>query len=170
VDPGNANSGMSSTFDWSGVDGTANNSDGSIKSTGVIFRASMVTTSSIKDGASNTYLLGERYLDPAFYNSDGGCDNSQGWDAGYSYDTQRWTVNPPAQDRFGYSDSGSGCSTIFGSPHSAGFNMALCDGSARAVSFGIDATLHRLLGSRCTSRLNPAEASYKALHSSDALK
>ena len=37
---------------------------------------------------------------------------------------------------------------IFGSAHSAGFNMAFCDGSVRLIQFDIDPEVHRTYGHR----------------------
>ena len=45
----------------------------------------------IKDGASNTYLIGERLPLSGCYYMDGYCDNDQGWDQGYDYDSNRGT-------------------------------------------------------------------------------
>jgi prepilin-type N-terminal cleavage/methylation domain-containing protein len=119
--------------------------------TGVIYRASMCTTAMIKNGTSNTYLLGERYLDPDAYYTYSECDNDQGWDQGYDYDTDRWTTSPPLRDRHGYVDNG-GCSTLFGSPHPATFNMAFCDSSVHPINYAIDPALHQALGNRHASQ------------------
>ena len=115
--------------------------------TGVMYRASMCTAAMIKDGCSNTYLLGERGLDPDFYNTYSECANDQGWDTGYDYDVNRWTATPPSRDRPGYMDSG-GCETIFGSAHAIGFNMGFCDGSVHLISYSIDPSVHLSLGNR----------------------
>jgi prepilin-type processing-associated H-X9-DG protein len=121
----------------------------------------------IKDGAANTYLIGERYLDPNCYETGTCCDNDQGWDQGFDWDTIRGTgkgyVNvasptstpavgigtpiPPSQDKRGYSTNG-GCSYNFGSAHDAGFNMAFCDGTVRKISYSIDPIVHMQLGHR----------------------
>jgi prepilin-type processing-associated H-X9-DG protein len=162
VDPGSPNPSYSLTFDWSSVDGTINSTNS--PATGVIFRASQLSTAKIKDGESNVYLIGERYLDPDCYYTAGCCDNDQGWDEGYDWDTNRGTgtgyVNVklpdtpppvgsgtplvPMQDQAGV----GGCMQNFGSAHESGFNMAFCDGAARSVSFAINPTVHMQLGHR----------------------
>jgi prepilin-type N-terminal cleavage/methylation domain-containing protein len=142
VEPGNVNSPTSSSFDWSTVPGTLNSS--SEPSTGVIFRASALPLEKITDGVSRTYLIGERYLSPDCYNAATCCDNDQGWDEGYDYDTNRGTAEPPMRDQPGV----AGCMTIFGSAHPAGFNMSFCDGTVRKINFDIDPTIHKQLGHR----------------------
>jgi len=127
---------------WDGLPGTKDDA------TGVVFRRSEVKPAHVHDGASNTYMLGERYLGPDRYYDGLSCDNDQGWDLGYDYDVNRWTANipsdRPAQDRPGM----GGCRTNFGSAHSAGFHMVFCDGSVHLVSYSINGETHRRLGNR----------------------
>jgi prepilin-type N-terminal cleavage/methylation domain-containing protein len=139
---GSPNTGYDPNYDWSQETGTINSR--SEPATGVIFRAYGCSMALIKDGASNTYLLGERYLCTDCYRTGGCCDNDQGWDEGHDYDISRGTGSPPVRDRPGL----SGCMTIFGGPHEAGFNMAFCDGVVRLINFSIDPTLHMHLGHR----------------------
>ncbi|MHC4178799.1 MAG: DUF1559 family PulG-like putative transporter [Planctomycetota bacterium] len=119
--------------------------------TGVIYRRSMTRFAHILDGASSTYLVGERYLNPDFYENGSLCANDQGWDLGYDYDVNRWAYQPPLQDTPGYSDNG-GCDTIFGSAHWGKFHMALCDGSVQTIIYTIDLTVHRQLGNRADGK------------------
>ncbi len=141
-------------YDWSVSYGAINST--TEPSTGVIFRASQLSLALVKDGASFTYMIGERYLCPDAYNVGPYEDNDQGWDEGYDYDVIRGTKFPPAQDHAGQcgAQNYSGQPTpnkymvIFGSPHPAGFHMAFCDGSVRKMNFSIDPTLHQQLGDR----------------------
>jgi len=102
---------------------------------------------SITDGASNTYLAGEKYLTSDHYYDgiDGGDD--QGWDQGWDWDTLRWSGNnvtyQPRQDQSGYTNW-----YTFGSAHANGFQMAFCDGSVDMISYSIDPETHRRLGNR----------------------
>jgi prepilin-type N-terminal cleavage/methylation domain-containing protein/prepilin-type processing-associated H-X9-DG protein len=110
---------------------------------GIIFRHSQIQPAHVRDGLSNTYLIGERYLNPDTYFNGTASDNDQGWDIGYDYDVTRWTNVVPFQDRPGVSGI-----TAFGSAHSGGFNMALADGSVRSIGYAIDKETHRRLGNR----------------------
>ena len=127
--------------DWDAHPGSWNDA------TGVIFRLSEVQAAHILDGASNTYLLGERYLTPDRYYDGILCANDQGWDLGYDYDVNRWTNEQPRQDQPGYVTNG-GCDVIFGSAHPAGFQVVFCDGSVHILDFSIDLEIHRRLGNR----------------------
>ena len=73
---------------------------------GVICRHSKCKMSNITDGASNTYLLGEKYLMPDHYDRRPAADDDQCWAVGYDYDVNRWTNNDgtctPMQDTPGY--------------------------------------------------------------------
>ncbi|MDO4585603.1 MAG: DUF1559 domain-containing protein, partial [Planctomycetia bacterium] len=110
-----------------------------ITKNGLIFQCSQVTMAEIYDGSSNTYLLGEKYLEPDQYSPVSGgmntlADDNECCYAGNDNDNQRKTysdnTNPaPMQDRAGAIMRG-----IFGSAHAGSFGMALCDGSVQRVS------------------------------------
>ena len=123
---------------------------GSNHPTGVINAASECKMADITDGASNTFLIGEKYLDPDYYStgSDGGDD--AGWATGYDYDVDRWVavggaVQMPIQDTPGI---GGGLDLNFGSAHANNLNMAFCDGSVQAINYSIDPETWRRLGNR----------------------
>lgn len=110
---------------------------------GVIYSISCLPIAEIRDGTSNTYLLGEKYFTPDHY-TDGleGIDNNPLW-AGFDWDWMRWGASTPLQDRGGLSNW-----LIFGSAHAAGVNMAMCDGSVRMISYAIEKTTHTYLTNR----------------------
>jgi hypothetical protein len=125
---------------WNAQPGGANDA------TGVIFRRSMLLPTDIPDGASNTYLLGERYMNPAAYLNGTAC-NDQGWNMGYDYDTNRWAYpdehHRPRRDTLGYTNC-----YAFGSAHDGVFHMAMCDGSTHAVSYDVALDVLKRSGNR----------------------
>jgi prepilin-type N-terminal cleavage/methylation domain-containing protein/prepilin-type processing-associated H-X9-DG protein len=136
-----------SANEWAGIGSGSNVMwQGAAVSSGIVYCHSLTTMSDIKDGTSNTYLAGEKYLNPDSYlnGSDGG--DCQTWDGGLSADTARWAINgiPPQQDQSGVVDN----ARVFGSAHAAGFNMVFCDGSVRNISYSINLTVHSNLGNR----------------------
>ena len=126
--------------------------------TGIFFVRSTVTIASISDGTSNTYLAGEKYLDPDYYDTGTYASDDQGWDSAWDWDNCRWTgADPfdatdmatmaffqPTQDTEGAANVGR----AFGSAHASGFNMCFCDGSVQSISYSINLDIHHRLGSR----------------------
>jgi prepilin-type N-terminal cleavage/methylation domain-containing protein/prepilin-type processing-associated H-X9-DG protein len=109
---------------------------------GVFYATSMTKLSHLRDGTSNTYLVGEKYLncdDYANYRDDG---NNTPCYTGYDWDTIRWSARGPKQDA-SVSDWNS-----FGSAHPGAVNMALCDGSVRPFAYNIDLEVHNRLCNR----------------------
>ncbi len=122
--------------------------------TGVSYQWSEVASQHITDGTSNTYMVGEKYLDPAQYETgqDGG--DNETWCTGFNNDNFRKTANgtPPAAltELVPHADTPNlnapNLNHRFGSAHASGVNMAFCDGSIHLISFSIDWTIHRDLG------------------------
>ncbi len=117
--------------------------------TGVMYTGSLIKMADITDGTSNTYLAGEKYLNPDDYAT--GLDGADNEDAflGDNADVSRWSghspsiLYPPLQDTPGYLHE-----RCFGSAHANGFQMALCDGSVRMVNYTINPEIHRRLCNR----------------------
>ena len=141
--------------DWDKEPGTINSTVS--KATGVIFRRSRIQFAQIRDGASSTYLLGEKYLATENYATGTDPADDQGWNVGYDWDVNRWTNNGnntmtlrprrdgPVQTATANANEDR---SAFGSPHSTGFHMGFCDGSIRSISFTIDMATHSYLGNR----------------------
>jgi prepilin-type processing-associated H-X9-DG protein len=112
-------------------------------SNGICHQRSKIKLADITDGVSNTYLVGEKYLDPDnYYTGLSYCDD-QPMLGSDDLDLVGWTNDVPYQDSPGY-----GNLTSFGSAHSTSFNMGFCDGSVHAINYSIDAAVHQYLGSR----------------------
>ncbi|MDO4584733.1 MAG: DUF1559 domain-containing protein [Planctomycetia bacterium] len=129
---------------------------------GIIYRHSSVTIGEIRDGTSNTYLLGEKYLPADKYEEGKNHGDNEGLMWGADNDNQRscyceiqnGTVKSqpckPAQDRPGVTLDGS-----FGSPHAGSFGMALCDGSVQRIRYSLDPLIHHYLGNRADQQAVP---------------
>jgi prepilin-type processing-associated H-X9-DG protein len=90
----------------------------------------------IIDGASQTVLVGEKWVAPRYYGgdcaaTDNGGDNSSMFQ-GYDPDSAR--KGGPLQDTDGENNDSNNW-TNFGSPHPGGANISFCDGSVRTISY-----------------------------------
>lgn len=98
-----------------------------------------ISGGTIKDGASNTVMFGERN-----YNRKG---SSQNWDEnngyinGWDWDTIRWSYQKPAPDR----NDSSYYDRRFGGPHPGTFVVVMADGSVKPISYEISELVFRQL-------------------------
>jgi hypothetical protein len=112
---------------------------------------------SLRDGYSNIFLCGERYLAPEQYRPVPGgvvsC-NDRGWSIGREADVystvalNATTPVPPMRDTAGLdrcASTGQNQGGSFGGPHD-GVVMAMCDGAVRVVDFGVDPAVFMRLG------------------------
>jgi len=93
------------------------------------------------DGASKTLLIAEKFV--SMDNREGGSwgDNT-GYYCGWGWDSVRFGRRAPQYD---FSLGSAGSFDMFGAAHSTGFNVGLCDGSVRLLTYEIDIiTLQRL--------------------------
>jgi prepilin-type N-terminal cleavage/methylation domain-containing protein/prepilin-type processing-associated H-X9-DG protein len=121
-------------------------------STGVVYAGSLIKLSDITDGASNTYLMGEKYIRPECYESECGSIGTDYGDnefalVGDNADVSRWSNGKAMLDTPGWANF-----NIFGSAHLNGFQMAFCDGSVHLMNYGLDTTVHKYLGNRKDGR------------------
>ncbi len=133
---------MTREHKWPNVEKTA---------TGISYLRSKVSLRRVSDGTSSTYMAGEKYLNPANYETGQDPGDCESMYSGYNDDTHRSTYYDPntgtsyrpMADRHGVV-----CKTCFGSAHAGGCNMVMCDGSVRVISYAIDPETHRRLGNR----------------------
>lgn len=111
---------------------------------GVVFRRSIVRLKDMSDGTSATYMLGEKYVNPATMRSGMSDDDDQCLYSGHDRDTLRVGLGPPCQDRAGFDPT----SIAFGSGHPVACGMALADGSVVPVAYAIDPLVHRARAAR----------------------
>jgi prepilin-type N-terminal cleavage/methylation domain-containing protein/prepilin-type processing-associated H-X9-DG protein len=114
--------------------------------TGIQFVRSEIKIADITDGTSNTYMVGEKYLNSDLYFTGTDPADDQSMYSGFNNDNSRSSdpvYGPPSQDMPGYSNEG-----LWGSAHAEGFNMAFCDGSVHSINYSIDPEIHRRLGNR----------------------
>ncbi len=121
------------------------------KANGIIFATSQVQIADVRDGTSNTYAVGEKSVNPDNYTTGKDGSDDQMVYMGHNIDICRWTYSLPRQDRPGHQFA-----TQFGSAHSSAWNVVLCDGSVRSVSYSIDLAVHRRLGNRKDGEPVPA--------------
>jgi prepilin-type N-terminal cleavage/methylation domain-containing protein/prepilin-type processing-associated H-X9-DG protein len=125
--------------------------DAAKRSNGIFYGTSQTRAADIEDGMSCTYLMGEKYLNSANYTTNTDAGDDQNMYTGYQDDVIRWTGPGDDPDYAPRQDQKTDISKgilIFGSAHSSGFNVALCDGSVRMVAYAIDLETHRRLGDR----------------------
>jgi prepilin-type processing-associated H-X9-DG protein len=109
--------------------------------------------SDITDGTSNTMMIAEKYVPPAWYG--GGLPGDDcGWaGSGWSASTIRSTRWPPTVDTDhavnGFASYDIGVWNYgLGSPHANGLNAAFADGSVHQVNYEIDRSIFNWLGNR----------------------
>ncbi|MCL4853896.1 MAG: DUF1559 domain-containing protein, partial [Bryobacteraceae bacterium] len=118
---------------------------------GVIFAGSEVPLSDIRDGTSNTLLVGEKYLNPVNYIDGRTNGDNECMYIGDNQDISRWvgqegednSLYVPHQDRAGLSADFS-----WGGPHAGVFLTVFCDGSVHGVAYDIDMIALARLGDR----------------------
>ncbi len=112
------------------------------RASGICYQRSEVRMASVRDGLSQTYLIGEKYVNRDHYRTYGDPGHDQSMYTGVDLDVSRWVLAPPLRDGRNTEER------RFGSAHPGGCNFAFCDGSVREIGYHIDAEVHRRLGNR----------------------
>lgn len=114
-------------------------------SNGTLFKHSGIKMGEIRDGTTNTYMIGEKYMPSNEYEICGGTNDNiyiyRGADTDNCVTCVR--ANVPLQDRANYRRDHA-----FGSTHAGAFGISMCDGSVHRLSYSIDAELNMYLSQR----------------------
>jgi prepilin-type N-terminal cleavage/methylation domain-containing protein len=109
--------------------------------TGVNFCGGNIKLAHITDGTSKTYMVGEKYMNPDAYISEGDIDggDNHSYFQGFDWDVNRWAWPkwPPEQDT-----PGLNAFQKFGSAHPGGWHAVMCDGSVQIMAYDIDVPIH----------------------------
>jgi hypothetical protein len=105
----------------------------------------MMRPAHLRDGMSNVYLLGERFIQKGQAQTSSALGNEHSWLVGFDDDSIRFTASSPEGDSDSATSSFEG---RFGGGHSGVFPMAMADGSVHMLPFSIDLSTHQRLGNR----------------------
>ena len=133
---------------------------------GVCYQRSTIKLTEITDGTSKTYMVGEKFMDPDFYESVNGFAHQNehhglycyGWDQTRVAHKTGWR---PWQDvrllenqHFLNRAYASAAKLRFGSAHPGSMNMVFCDGSVHRIPYEIDGRVHEYHGNRHDGRVD----------------
>jgi prepilin-type N-terminal cleavage/methylation domain-containing protein/prepilin-type processing-associated H-X9-DG protein len=128
-------------------------------SNGVIYAGSLIKMADITDGTSNTFLIGEKYLNPDHYADGNDYGDNESSLVGADYDNLRAGNYPPYEFAVLRPDTGGYDSmSTFGSAHGNGFHMAFCDGSVQVINYTISRTARCCLAQRNDGKSIDAKA------------
>jgi len=122
---------------------------------GVSYQRSQIAIAHIKDGTSNTYFAGEKWIDPTATLASPDLGDDQYAYVGFDVDVIRFGSGQPLMDATKES-SGPNPIAAFGSAHPAGCQMVLCDGSVRTIVYEIDLLVHKHFAKRNDKTVAPS--------------
>jgi hypothetical protein len=124
---------------------------------GISSERSEIRSAHVIDGATCTIMVGEKYLNPNYYETGTCCADNNSAYQGNDWDTNRWSPGIdangsitdwgsryPRQDTPGFEN----CTQRLGSVHTSGFHVVMCDGSVHKLNYGIDQNAYARLGIR----------------------
>jgi hypothetical protein len=97
----------------------------------------------IEDGSSNTFVLGEKRLEPSKYEGD--WHDDRGWSGGWDADGLRSTICTMGPD---IDNNPGNVGFQFGSTHASGINAGFADGAVHFLAYDITPYVFNNLGHR----------------------
>ena len=116
-----------------------------LEGTGIVRQFQPTHIADVTDGLSNTCMVGDKRLNLTDLGQPQPDDN-EGYTCGWNEDTVRYTNQRPAPDYLGDPSLHGG--RLFGSSHTARFNMVFGDGSVHAISYSISQSVFSILGNK----------------------
>jgi prepilin-type N-terminal cleavage/methylation domain-containing protein len=110
--------------------------------TGISFGKSEVKMAEVTDGASKTYMVGEKTINPINYLTGADYGDNDTVYSGFDEDNGRSAAQTPQRD------GPRSRVTSFGSAHPSVWNVVFCDGSVQSMSYTINAETHKRLANR----------------------
>jgi len=114
--------------------------------TGISYACSKVRLAEVTDGTSNTFMVGEKFLNPKGWITGADPSDNENLYVGFDNDHYRSSgvaFYPPRADSPLLSNY-----QTYGSAHPSAFNVVLCDGSVRKISYTIDKLTFARLGNK----------------------
>jgi len=126
---------------------------------GIIYFRSEIRFAHIEDGTSQTYLVGEKYVEHMHYEDGLSKGDNTSMYQGYDWDVVRWANSGepgtvPLQDTQAFPKASPPGN--FGSAHGAGFLVGFCDGSVRLMNYNVEMIVHERLATRHDGNINSA--------------
>ncbi|MCX7429098.1 MAG: DUF1559 domain-containing protein [Planctomycetia bacterium] len=120
---------------------------------GIAHQRSQTRVADVSDGTSNTYLLGEKNVDPERYDTYSRPGDSQSMFNGHDHDNTRYAgidvhFDPAREYALIPDTRGESHHECFGGPHPGACLFAFCDGSVHSISYSIALAVHGELAAR----------------------
>lgn len=137
--------GDSAAFSW--PDMVGHPSQPNKQFSGISHVHASISIRQITDGLSQTYLAGEKYLEPDHYETGESIGDKASLYTGYCTDNHRFAVLnlPPARDG-SLPVANTLANLRFGSPHPGGVNFVFCDGSVHLIHYDVAPEVHYQFG------------------------